>query len=69
MVTFSARLLVRQSVQLRMDEITGEIGLSRENMFTSTTVIVNCIILCELVLLSSWNQMRNVFKVERCDKF
>ena len=32
-VTFSARLLVRQSVQLRMDEITGEIGLSWKNMF------------------------------------
>ena len=27
MVTFSVRLLVRQSVQLRMDEITGEIRL------------------------------------------
>ena len=27
MVTFSVRLLVRQSVQLRMDEITGDIGL------------------------------------------
>ena len=28
MVTFFVRLLVRQSVQLRMDEITGEIRLS-----------------------------------------
>ena len=28
MVTFSVRLLVRQSVQLRMDEITGEIRLN-----------------------------------------
>ena len=28
MVTFSVRLLVRQSVQLRIDEITGEIRLS-----------------------------------------
>ena len=27
MVTFSVRLLVRHSVQLRIDEITGEIGL------------------------------------------
>ena len=27
MVTFSVKLLVRQSVQLRMDEITGEIRL------------------------------------------
>ena len=40
MVTFSDRLPVRQSVQLRMDEITGEIGLSeRKHVHIETSIM------------------------------
>ena len=43
MVTFSVRLLVRQSVQLRIDEIIGEIGLElNKNKSASESFKTDC---------------------------
>ena len=62
MVTFSVRLLVRQSVQPRMDDKTGEIGLHElKNSYINHQNVI--------ALLSSWKQTRDVFEIERCHKY